>query len=46
MGKNLQIIMVIGHLAEILLYTMQNLLKKIYFHQNLINYHILEKNYL
>ena len=44
MGKNLQIIMVIGHFAKILLYAMQPFKKKIDFHQNLINYHILEKN--
>ena len=42
MGKNLQIIMVFGHLAKILLHAIQPL-KKNYFHKNLINYHILEK---
>ena len=37
MGKNLQIIMVIGHPAKILLYAMQPF-KENYFYQNLINY--------
>ena len=37
MGKNLQIIMVIGHLAKILLHAMQPFKKKIISIKNLIN---------